>query len=151
VVEKQNPSSEKREIIAASDEPYPVKWYRSFKKVGALGLLALLAYPIVIFSLAAFGFYDRSTTAKRSQDCIERNGERKVIQGTVRQAGPSFFVQENDWHVITHICSGKGSYRCYQNNPGIAVLERSIGKPVTVEFCEGDVISYTVAGSKYTK
>ena len=151
MVEKQSLSSENREIISTAGEPYPVKWYRSFKKVGALGLLALLAYPIVILSLAAFGFYESSSTSKRSQDCIERNGKIKVIQGTVRQAGPSFFVQDDEWRVITHICNGRNSTRCYRNNPGISALEKSIGQPVTVEFCEGDIISYTVAGSKYAK
>jgi len=61
------------------------------------------------------------------------------------------YVQEKTWHKIAWACSGKHAAECLGMDHGPAVLARNIGGVVYVDFCDKEVISYTVAGRTFFK
>lgn len=81
--------------------------------------------------------------------CISSNGPRSTVEGIVRRAGSSMYVQGSTWRWISGACSGKHEGECLRRDHGPALLAANIGKPVTAEFCGKEVISYTVAGRRF--
>ena len=72
------------------------------------------------------------------------------VEGVVRRAGSDFFVQSTQWHRISGVCpDGRHREACLQRNPGVRALEIHLGKPVTVEFCLGQAVSYTLDRHRY--
>lgn len=82
-------------------------------------------------------------------ECINSNGPRSTVEGVVRRAGPSMYVQGSTWRWIAGACSGKHESDCLRRDHGPALLAANIGKSVTAEFCGREVISYTVAGKRF--
>lgn len=121
------------------------------KKWDRATITIALVVPLTLVMISSLALFERKETTKRIQTCLERNGERKSVHGVVRQAGSAFFVYSDRWNAIAPICHGKGAAHCEAANPGIVVLGNNIGQPVTVEFCENDVIAYSVAGQRYVK
>lgn len=110
---------------------------------------ALLLY-LLIFSVLLIPLVLVNSDRDERQSCVERGGKRYVSLGVLRQAGPDFFIQADQWRWIAHGCDGKNRRGCIQSNPGVIALENSIGQTISAEFCEKHAISYVVAGQRYT-
>ncbi len=77
--------------------------------------------------------------------CAAPNAPITQVDGVVRRAGSDFFVQSTQWQRISGVCpEGRHREACLQRNPGVRALEAHVGKPVTVEFCLGQPVSYTL-------
>lgn len=116
-------------------------WWGNTVAIGVL-LIGLFG-PLLALYLA-----QEASDSARSK-CINSNSSLSVVEGIVRRAGPSMYIQSSSWRWISDACSGKHERDCLRRDHGPAFLAANIGKPVTAEFCGTEVISFTVAGRRF--
>lgn len=122
----------------------------SNESFGWLGNTVLFSVLFIGLSSPLLGLYlaqEASSSARSS--CINNNSPHRIVEGIVRRAGASMYVQGSSWHWISNACSGKNENDCLRRDHGPALLAANIGNPVTAEFCGKEVVSYTVAGRRF--
>jgi hypothetical protein len=77
------------------------------------------------------------------QSCL-KNGERALVNGVVRRAGSSYYVYTSQ-HNWKEIMPAAGRYPTNRQ----LVLNKNIGNPIDVVYCDDKVISFTVEGETY--
>ena len=120
------------------------EWTRSM--TGLVASISVLALLLILPPVM-----ERNARTERVQHCLAGSAKSTRIDGVVRLAGNDLFVYSDRWKLIRSACNGKGRPACRTANPGIAALEDNIGRAVSVELCQGDVVAYTVAGQRYAR
>lgn len=117
---------------------------------GALGNTVVFGVLLIGLFGPLLGLYlaQEASDSARSK-CINNNSPLSIVEGVVRRAGTSMYVQSSSWRWISGACSGKHESDCLRRDHGPALLAANIGKPVTAEFCGTEVVSYTVAGRRF--
>lgn len=124
----------------------------SNESFGWLGNTVVLSVLFIGLYGPLLGLYlaeEASSSARNN--CINNNSPLRIVEGVVRRAGSSMYVQGSSWHWISNACSGKYENDCLRRDHGPALLSANIGKRVTAEFCGKEVVYYTVAGRRFQK
>jgi len=120
----------------------------SARTVGALLAVAVIPLAIILYSV------NDSEAAHKAwrQACLAP--EKKIIDvaGLVRQRDRGFYLEDGaSSHYLGITCEGKNGQACLDSNPGKRLLTANVGQPASARLCDGEVLSYRVAGSEFYK
>lgn len=108
---------------------------------------AVVALPMVCLMVWLGLRTENRDQARRA--CLAAGTPLRTLEGTLRSAGPDFYVVGERWTLISHGCNGKYRLQCLRQNPGVEALERHLGQPVQAQFCGPYPVGYRIAGQAY--
>lgn len=123
------------------------------ERISARTVWALLAVAVIPLAVILYSVNDSEATHKAwRQACLAP--EKKIIDvaGLVRKVDRGFYLEGGAAsHYLGMTCEGKHGDACLDSNPGKRLLTANVGQPASARLCDGEVLSYRVAGSEFYK
>jgi hypothetical protein len=120
-----------------------------------LAQLFMLYGGVVSFILVFFimpALFAKHEAAKELSACLQKPEDIREIEGLLRIAGPHFFIETDQWHVLMPVCAGKTRKSCLEADGGIAkTLEDNVGNPIRAWECKAGIVEFEVAGVRYQR
>lgn len=115
---------------------------------GMLTIAFLLGLGTLIGLLMLYG---QQRPQASIADCRASNAPLTTVTGTLRQAGPDYYLVADDrWHLLQAKCGGKARQACLAaSNHAEEWLEHYLGQAATAHICANGVVDYTVADRSF--
>lgn len=115
---------------------------------GMLTLAILIGLGTLIGLLLLYG---QQRPRASIADCRASNAPLETITGTLRLAGPDYYLVAGDrWHLLQAKCGGKARQACLDaSNHAEEWLDRYLGQAATARLCAQRVVDYTVAERRF--
>lgn len=129
----------------ASPADESTNWLKGMLTIAILiGLGILLAFPLL---------YGQQRRQASVNDCRASNAPLTTVSGTLRQAGPDYYLVTGDrWHLLQAKCHGKTRQTCLAaSNHAEEWLESNLGRTATARLCANGVVDYTVADRRFSR
>ena len=116
--------------------------------IGALLTVAVIPLAVIFYSVN-----DAESTRKSWREaCLAPEIEKPEVTGLVGLRDGGFYLEAGAaTHYLGKACAGKHVRACLESNPGKTLLAEHVGQPATANLCNGEVLSYRVAGSAFYK
>ncbi len=136
--------TERRAVNASMAQSHRI----SPRLVAALLAVALVPLTVILYSLR-----DAASARQVWRDaCLAPEKEKLDVTGLVRQRQGGFYLDSGTTqHYLGKACDGKYGRACLENNPGKRLLADHLGQLASARLCDGEVLSYRVAGSAFYK
>ena len=121
--------------------------------ISARTVLLLLAVAIIPMAVIYQSVSDAEAKRKSWRaDCLAPEKVKVELAGLVRERQGGFHLEVGrTLHYLGKACDGKNARACLESNPGKGLLAANVGKPASASLCDGEVLSYQVAGSTFYK
>ena len=122
-------------------------------RLSAWTVVALLAVAFVPLAVILNSVSDAESARKAWREaCLAPKKEKTDVAGQVRLQDGGFYLDAGaSSYYLGKSCDGKHALACLESNPGKRLLADQVGRPVTASLCDGEVLSYRVAGSAFYK
>lgn len=123
------------------------------ERISAWTIVALLAVAVIPLSVIFYSVSDAESARKAWRAaCLVPEKEKIDVSGQVRLRDGGFYLEAGAaTHYLGKSCDGKYGRACLESNPGKGLLSNHVGQPVSATLCDGEVLSYRVAGSAFYK
>jgi hypothetical protein len=122
------------------------------ERISARTIWLLLAVAFIPLAVILYSVNDAEATHKAwQQACLAPEKEIVDVAGRVRKYDRGFYLQDGaSSHYLGMTCDGRRA-ACLEGNPGKRLLDANLGQPASARLCDGEVLSYRVAGSEFYK
>ncbi|MBL8430292.1 MAG: hypothetical protein JNJ95_10440 [Dechloromonas sp.] len=121
--------------------------------ISAKTIVALLAVAVIPLAVIYHSGSDSVATREAWRaDCLASEKAKIEVTGLVRERQGGFHLEVGrSWHYLGKACDGKNFRGCLESNPGKGLLAANVGKSASANLCDGEVLSYRVAGGTFYK
>ena len=123
------------------------------ERISARTVWALLAVAIIPLAVILYSVSDSEAAHNAwRQACLAPEKSIIDVAGLVRKINRGFYLEDGSAsHYLGMTCEGKHGDACLDSNPGKRLLTANVGQPASARLCDGEVLSYRVAGSEFYK
>lgn len=122
------------------------------ERISARTVWALLAVAFIPLAVILYSVNESEGAHKAwRQACLAPGKEIIDVAGRVREYDRGFYLEDGaSSHYLGMTCDGRRA-ACLDSNPGKRLLTANVGQPASARLCDGEVLSYRVAGSEFYK
>ena len=123
------------------------------ERVSAWTVAALLAVAIIPLAVILYSVNDAESAHNAWREaCLAPGKEKTEVSGMVRLRDGGFYLDAaGTTHYLGKSCDGKHASACLDSNPGKRLLADQQGQAATASLCNGEVLSYRLAGRAFYK
>lgn len=122
-------------------------------RISAQTVLVLLAVAFVPLAVIFYSVNDAESARKSWRTaCLAPEKKKIDVTGHIRESQGGFQLDAGtSSHYLGKACEGKNARACLESNPGKVLLADSLGQLASASLCDGEVLSYRVAGRTFYK